>query len=165
MPRYIVINENTLAYTQEGSLMVGVLAGSVLKGGANPLNGPIFISPSDKWRDATFEDFDTFRVFLTTRVKAEIVAGRDAHVPTTNDIPPSKTDGAIMKFDTEQEAFDWMYETVDDGCIDNTRLAYKDDDKAVALYEEAVEEGCCGSFDTEVIIAGRPAMIGCNFGH
>lgn len=86
MTRYIVINENTLAYTVENSFMVGVLAGSVIKGGRNPLNGPIFVCPSDKWRDATFEDFDHFGIHLTDKVKVEIVIGRSQPVPTTDDI-------------------------------------------------------------------------------
>lgn len=89
MTRFIVINENTLACTIEGSLMVQVLAGSVIRGGSNPLNGPIFISPSDKWRDVTFEDFDHYGLYLPEKMKVEIVIGRSQTVPTTDDIPPS----------------------------------------------------------------------------
>lgn len=69
------------------------------------------------------------------------------------------------KFASEGEAADWMYEYIDDSCIDNYRFAWKDDSKAVLEYDGRVREGCCGSFDDEVIINGRVAMIGCNYGH
>lgn len=62
MSKYIVINENTLAYRIEGSQFVGVLAGSVVRGGRNPLDGTIPISPLDKVRDATLGDFESYRV-------------------------------------------------------------------------------------------------------
>lgn len=62
MDKYIVKNENTLCYRQEGTQFVGVLAGSVIRGGHNPLNGSIIIAPSDALRPATLEDFEFFRV-------------------------------------------------------------------------------------------------------
>lgn len=60
--KYIVKNESTLCYRQEGSHFVGVLAGSVLRGGHNPLYGPVCISPNDTVRPATLADFEFFRV-------------------------------------------------------------------------------------------------------
>jgi hypothetical protein len=33
MSKYLVVNENTLCYSQEGTVMLGVLTGSVLRGG------------------------------------------------------------------------------------------------------------------------------------
>ena len=68
-------------------------------------------------------------------------------------------------FATEQEAADWMSEEVDDPYQDNDRFAFKDDPEAVKRYEEFQGRGCCGYFDADIIVAGRPAMIGCNFGH
>jgi hypothetical protein len=68
-------------------------------------------------------------------------------------------------FNTEQEAFTWLYELVNDECIDNERFAFLDDAAAVAAYETAKEQGCCGSWDEEVTVAGRAAWIGCNYGH
>jgi hypothetical protein len=62
MPKYIVINENTLAYKIEGSPFVGVLAGSVVRGGHDPKNGSIAISPLDVIRQATKEDFEFYNV-------------------------------------------------------------------------------------------------------
>ena len=60
--KYIVINENTLGYRIEGSPFIGVLAGSVLRGGSNPINGTISLSSLDLVRDATLSDFEFFRV-------------------------------------------------------------------------------------------------------
>lgn len=60
--KYIVKNENTLCYRQDGSHFVGVLAGSVLRGGHNPLYGPVCIAPTDTVRPATLADFEFFNV-------------------------------------------------------------------------------------------------------
>ncbi len=72
----------------------------------------------------------------------------------------------IPTFATEQAAFDWMYsELEDEDCIDNERFAFKDDPAAVMAFDQASDEGCCGSSEFEIIVAGRPALIGCNYGH
>lgn len=64
--KYLVVNENTLCYdhgvTLAGIPYVGVLGGSIIKGGRHSFDGPILISPSDKVRPATLEDFETFHV-------------------------------------------------------------------------------------------------------
>jgi len=62
MTEYTVVNENTLCYKQEGWTMLGVLAGKITKGGRDWMNGPFFLSPSDKVRPATLQDFEYFRV-------------------------------------------------------------------------------------------------------
>lgn len=61
---YIVLNENALGYIlPDHPGWVNVLAGSVLKGGPNPLDGPVPIVPSlDRIRPATIADFEAFRV-------------------------------------------------------------------------------------------------------
>ena len=60
---YIVVNESTLCYRQEGTTFVGgVLAGSVLRGGHDWKDGPILLASSDHIRAATEEDFGAFRV-------------------------------------------------------------------------------------------------------
>jgi hypothetical protein len=69
------------------------------------------------------------------------------------------------EFETEQDAWDWMYEQVDDPFTDNTRFAYQDEPSSIALYEQIRQNGCCGSFDCNIVVAGRPAQIGCNYGH
>lgn len=48
---------------------------------------------------------------------------------------------------------------------DNHRVARKDDDAEMEAYNEAVEQGCCGSFDIEVVIDGEKWCVGCNYGH
>jgi hypothetical protein len=70
-----------------------------------------------------------------------------------------------MEFDTVEEAEEWMENEVDDPCVDNYRFAYVDDDVAMQIYSELAGEGCCGSFDEEIIVGGRAAMVGCNYGH
>lgn len=71
----------------------------------------------------------------------------------------------MKSFSTEQEAIDGMIETVDDPCIDNIRFAFMDDDTAMSEYENAKDDGCCGFHDEEILVNGRKAMIGCNYGH
>jgi|GEM_PF-2145799 len=61
--KYVVKNENTLGYLQEGSPFMGVLASSVLRGGHDPKNGPISFSEGEI-RPATKDDFKEFRVKL-----------------------------------------------------------------------------------------------------
>lgn len=102
---------------------------------------------------ATYKTTLGFNAFTVHNVTAEDVTACNVELDN------------IQKFDTEQDAFDWMHEKVNDGCIDNNRLAYTDDEDAVILYDKATDHGCCGFFDTLVIINGRDAMIGCNFGH
>lgn len=61
LPKYVVLNEHTLCYRQEGSVMLGVLHSSVLRGG-NHQFGPVSVTSRDSLREATVEDFDTYRV-------------------------------------------------------------------------------------------------------
>ena len=68
-------------------------------------------------------------------------------------------------FDTVEEATEWMYEEVDDICIDNVRFAFNHDTLALEKYEQQCNSGCCGSFDKEIIVNGLLAKIGCNYGH
>lgn len=71
----------------------------------------------------------------------------------------------LPKFETEEDAWAWMYEQIDDPCVDNERLAYDDDPEMMREYFSQEENGCCGSFDAEVVINGQEANIGCNYGH
>lgn len=62
-PKYVVKDENTLGYLQAGSPSMGVLRGSVLKGGHDWMNGPLSIEGASI-RPATKEDFEAYRVAL-----------------------------------------------------------------------------------------------------
>jgi hypothetical protein len=78
------------------------------------------------------------------------------------------SDSTIPPFATKEEALDWMYEGFerdDERCIDNERFAFLDDSKAVNEYENIKEGGCCGFYDVEIVVDGRPAIMGCNYGH
>jgi hypothetical protein len=69
-------------------------------------------------------------------------------------------------FTTLIEAQQWFAdETADLEYSDNYRFAFDDDAAGMAKYAAAQENGCCGSWDKPVQIAGRWAMFGCNFGH
>ncbi|QXV74146.1 hypothetical protein [Rhizobium phage RHEph12] len=62
MIRYVVHEENTLGIVRDESLpfvWLEPLASNV--NGRNPKNGPTVVN-RDEYRDATLEDFDTFRV-------------------------------------------------------------------------------------------------------
>jgi hypothetical protein len=68
-------------------------------------------------------------------------------------------------FATKEEAFEWMVEKVDDPYIDNYRFAFVDDMEQAAEYEEKADSGCCGSADYDIMVGGRRALVGCNYGH
>lgn len=72
---------------------------------------------------------------------------------------------SMKTFTSKEEAESWMKDKVDDPCVDNYRFAYLDDNAALAAYERQRQEGCCGEFDEEIIVNGRKATIGCNYGH
>jgi hypothetical protein len=62
--RYVVKDEHTLGYEINPTLM-GVLAGSIIKGGHDWKNGPVPITPGHtKLRPAKEADFHTFRVVV-----------------------------------------------------------------------------------------------------
>lgn len=70
MSIYVVFEEHTLGYFQTDTMpteygYMGVLAGSVVRGGRDWKNGPVVVYmplDKDKIRLATKEDFDFFRV-------------------------------------------------------------------------------------------------------
>jgi hypothetical protein len=70
----------------------------------------------------------------------------------------------LPQFATKDEAFKWLY-AKELEYMDNTRFCFTDDPAGVSEYEEIKRGGCCGYFDAEIIVAGRPAQIGCNYGH
>jgi hypothetical protein len=59
--RYVVMNEHTLGYIENARPLMGVLAGSVLKGGHSWLNGPVSTFGCVV-RDANLADFEAYRV-------------------------------------------------------------------------------------------------------
>lgn len=80
------------------------------------------------------------------------------------DKPPANTPA----FETQQQAAAWMddqMDAMDESCVDNYRFAFNDDREAILRYNAAQNDGCCGFFDREVLVAGRLATIGCNYGH
>ena len=74
----------------------------------------------------------------------------------------------MKQFNSKEEAINDMYRCLEapgEDCIDNTRFAYLDNPEEMEDYENSQEEGCCGFFDMEILVAGRKATIGCNYGH
>lgn len=71
----------------------------------------------------------------------------------------------IPSFPDYASACGWMETEVNDPYIDNHRFAYVSDKHAMKLYRIKRSKGCCGSFDQEILVKGRKAMIGCNYGH
>lgn len=61
--KYVVLNGHTLCYRIEATpTMLGVLAGSVRRGGHDPMNGAVFFGPNCELREATQQDFDDYRI-------------------------------------------------------------------------------------------------------
>ena len=86
--------------------------------------------------------------------------------PAKNGTTATRVDAIVLpSFASKEDAIEWMYKKVDDPCTDNYRFAFGDDAKAMAEYDDQVRSGCCGFFDEEIMVGGRKANIGCNFGH
>ena len=68
-------------------------------------------------------------------------------------------------FTTKELAIEWAVSYADDACVDNERFAFVDDPKAVSEYEKQKDDGCCGFLDETVMVNGKLAMVGCNYGH
>lgn len=67
--KYVVLNEHTLCYRiEETPTMLGVLHGSVVRGGHDWKNGAVSFTPSCQLRAATLEDFDFYRVSPTGHI-------------------------------------------------------------------------------------------------
>ena len=76
----------------------------------------------------------------------------------------------LREFKSKKEAFNWMEERCveldgGDNFTDNFRFANKNNPKSVQKYNRIASSGCCGFFDETVIVRGRKALIGCNYGH
>lgn len=71
----------------------------------------------------------------------------------------------MKNFESKEDAISWMEEQIDDNCIDNYRFAFLDNKKEIYEYEGLKGNGCCGFFDEEIMVNGREAIIGCNYGH
>jgi hypothetical protein len=60
--KYLVGDEHTLLYTQEGTELLGILHGSVLRGSPHDWrDGSVMRSQFKVLRPATLEDFETYR--------------------------------------------------------------------------------------------------------
>ena len=63
LARWVVLNEHTLGVIFNAHPdTLDVVEGSVLRGGHNWKNGPVWLAPTDAVRAATQADFDLFRV-------------------------------------------------------------------------------------------------------
>lgn len=71
----------------------------------------------------------------------------------------------IPSFVSYEEAEKWMIGQVDDSCIDNFRFAHQNSPVEMEKYADKKSDGCCGSFDSTVIVGGEHCKIGCNYGH
>jgi acetylornithine deacetylase/succinyl-diaminopimelate desuccinylase-like protein len=71
----------------------------------------------------------------------------------------------MMDFASKGAAFDWLADELDHDCCDNFRFCFLDDPAGIAEYEKQVAYGCCGSRDLKITVLGRPAQVGCNYGH
>lgn len=71
----------------------------------------------------------------------------------------------MESFNSREDAIEWMLKEVRDHCVDNYRFAAEDNSEEVAKYIDRQDRGCCGSFDSVVLINNVRTMIGCNYGH
>lgn len=68
----------------------------------------------------------------------------------------------------------WLYDEmqkaiaeIDDPCVDNERIAEVGSQLQESNYDAAVEDGCCGFYDNEIVhpLTQRRFKIGFNYGH
>ena len=72
-----------------------------------------------------------------------------------------KEDGNLLLNEIES----MEYEVAEDENCDNYRVVLVGNKDAEALYDDAVNNGCCGSEDREVMVNGKLYRIGFNFGN
>ncbi len=76
------------------------------------------------------------------------------------------TENDLLYFDSKEAAFDHLDKTFGDDCGDNYRFAFlQGNGKELESYAVAFENGCCGSYDRLVVVGGKKAILGCNYGH
>lgn len=69
-----------------------------------------------------------------------------------------------IEFDTISEALKWLVRKT--RCdIENQRFAFQDNVDEMKIYHEKRSQGCLCSFDYEVLVGGKPAMVGCHRKH
>jgi hypothetical protein len=117
-------------------------------------------------------DFESAIDFLCKDGNAAVLFSSSVH-DFVSDIPGYRYDEDHMlvidnskSFETESEAGDWMDNYLkDENCKDNYRFAFADNYWEMVYYEAQQDDGCCGYFDKKILVQGRPAWIGCNYGH
>lgn len=105
--KYLVFNEDTLCYREDGTPMLGVLASA--PAGRGWMNGPFLPQPEDTLRAATTADFDRFRVALPSDYAIQAI-----EPVTVSDQRPPHPDaffylgGQILDWNTaEPKSPDW----------------------------------------------------------
>jgi hypothetical protein len=70
-------------------------------------------------------------------------------------------------FKSPQQAQTWLVEKAlaREAYHDNFRFGFVDDAAAMQAYEAILKKGCCGYADVRVVVGGRDALVGCNYGH
>ena len=71
---------------------------------------------------------------------------------------------SFKSFTSQNEAWNYMF-SLDYENMDNERFAYLDDQLQMDSYNNDRSLGCCGFHDETIIVNGRLATIGCNYGH
>ena len=68
-------------------------------------------------------------------------------------------------FDTPEKALQEGIDRLNEEYKDNRRFAYLDDIDSFITYLNEKETGCCGYYDVLVLVNGKNALLGCNYGH
>lgn len=72
----------------------------------------------------------------------------------------------LMKHNPKVVAeLEYQIEAHDLECAANRRIAKRDDSWQRVAYDEAASFGCCGSFNTVVVVDDVEWIVGCNYGH
>ncbi len=74
----------------------------------------------------------------------------------------------IISFPTPKAALAWFAEyarTEGLEYADNFRFGFRDNAGSMRSYDKLRLRGCCGEDEADVMVAGRQAIVGCNYGH
>ena len=106
---------------------------------------------------------DFFRLYIDENTSNEILKKQFEPILEIDQYfnPKFKLKG----FTSINEAFKWISKEVDDGCVDNFRLARIYTEHEMKEYAKLYDQGCCGFYDCIIIFRNSLAVLGCNYGH
>ena len=80
----------------------------------------------------------------------------------------TKNENGLREFPSIEAAQEFMADSLakmGEVCADNWRFAWNDDNTEMTAYAAVSNAGTAEPFDEKVVIEGREAWVGCNYGY